>query len=243
MPYDAVVREDERAKVVSSTGRTTVHRADGDDAEELIAHVKGLANAADPTFELMWPVFSFTKPEDLGQRLLAHGAGVAEELDINAFAFGTDTLALDAPGDITVRRIDDGSLLYDAHVVSAEVFGTPMPSEEFRAAEADNMLKQVALGEKREIFRYVAYDGQRPIGAGGFTYEDTVAKLWGGSVVESHRGRGVYRALLASRMDDAAAWGATLALVKARTGTSSPILRRAGFRAFGREYVYRVPLD
>jgi hypothetical protein len=38
------------------------------------------------------------------------------------------------------------------------------------------------------------------------------------------------------------AHGAALALVKANIETSGPILRRAGFGAYGREPVYEVPL-
>jgi hypothetical protein len=33
-----------------------------------------------------------------------------------------------------------------------------------------------------------------------------------------------------------------MALVRGRTDTSGPILRRAGFTAFGHEALYRVPL-
>jgi GNAT superfamily N-acetyltransferase len=70
-----------------------------------------------------------------------------------------------------------------------------------------------------------------------------VARLWGGAVVENARGQGVYRALLAFRLDYGVAHGATMALVKARVETSGPILRRAGFVAYGQEVTYGVPLD
>jgi GNAT superfamily N-acetyltransferase len=87
-----------------------------------------------------------------------------------------------------------------------------------------------------------AYLGGAPVGAGGLEVVDGVARLWGGGVIESARGQGVYRALLAARLEYAVAQGATMALVKARTDTSAPILLRAGFAAYGQESVYRVPL-
>ena len=62
----------------------------------------------------------------------------------------------------------------------------------------------------------------------------------GGGVVTEFRGRGVYRALLAARMAEAAKRKATLALVKARTSSSSPILRRAGFTSYGTECHLRL---
>ena len=88
----------------------------------------------------------------------------------------------------------------------------------------------------------VAYVAGRPAGTGGVTMADGVARLWGGAVVESARGQGVYRAVLAARLAYAAAHGATMALVKGRIETSGPILRRAGFTAYGQEVIYRVPL-
>jgi GNAT superfamily N-acetyltransferase len=69
-----------------------------------------------------------------------------------------------------------------------------------------------------------------------------VARLWGGAVVPAARGRGVYRAVLAERLAYAACNGATMALVRGKRDTSGPILRRAGFTAFGQETTYSVPL-
>ena len=88
----------------------------------------------------------------------------------------------------------------------------------------------------------VAYVDGRPVGTGGLTVADGVGRLWSGSVLEAHRGRGVYRALLAERLQYAVRQGATMALVKGRVDTSGPILRRAGFAAHGQERSYRVPL-
>ena len=69
-----------------------------------------------------------------------------------------------------------------------------------------------------------------------------MARLWGGAVLEAHRGRGVYRALVAARMTYAAEHGATMALTQGRITTSSPILQRLGFISYGQERSYRLPL-
>jgi hypothetical protein len=50
------------------------------------------------------------------------------------------------------------------------------------------------------------------------------------------------RWVLAARLSYSVAYGATVALVKAKADTSGPILRKAGFLAFGREPIYSVPL-
>lgn len=242
-PYDAVIREDTHARVVVSGGRATVTRAQPSaelGTTGLIAAVRRLAADADPDATVMWPVHAATEPADLTGELAMAGAKVAEELDVCAVRLGVESVELDPPEAVEVLRIDDPALLADAHRVSAEVFGTPLPTAEFVAAESDNVRAQVAAGPDRELYRYVAYVDSSPVGAAGFTMDDGAAKLWGGSVVEEYRGRGVYRAMLRVRLDEAIAAGADLAMVKARTGTSSPILTRAGFVIHGREYVYSL---
>jgi GNAT superfamily N-acetyltransferase len=88
----------------------------------------------------------------------------------------------------------------------------------------------------------VAYVDGEPSGSGGVTMADGVARLWGGVVVPSARGQGIYRAVLDARLSYAVERGATMGLVKGKIDTSGPILRRAGFAAFGQESIYDVPL-
>jgi hypothetical protein len=61
-------------------------------------------------------------------------------------------------------------------------------------------------------------------------------------VIPEARGQGIYRAVLGARLSYAAGHGASMVLVKGKVDTSGPILRRAGFAAFGQEIVYWVPL-
>ncbi len=56
-----------------------------------------------------------------------------------------------------------------------------------------------------------------------------VAYFTGGWVRESHRGRGIYRALLRWRIAHAKTHGAGLVVTQAVTRTSVPILRQLGF--------------
>jgi hypothetical protein len=84
--------------------------------------------------------------------------------------------------------------------------------------------------------------GGVPAGSGGVSMVDGVARLWGGVVMPSARGQGVYRAVLGARLSYAVTHGATMALVQGKIDTSGPILRRAGFTAYGRQPIYDVPL-
>jgi hypothetical protein len=53
--------------------------------------------------------------------------------------------------------------------------------------------------------KVVAYADGVPVGCGGVTMtEDGVARLWFGAVVESARGQGIYRSVLAARLTYAA---------------------------------------
>lgn len=79
--------------------------------------------------------------------------------------------------------------------------------------------------------------------AGGCGLVGEVARLWGAGTRTAFRGRGAYRLVLAERLRLAAAQGATLALVKGKVDTSGPILRRAGFAAYGEERAYRLDLS
>lgn len=88
---------------------------------------------------------------------------------------------------------------------------------------------------------YLGHHRGRLAGAGGYALVDGVARLWGAAVLEEFRGRGVYRALVAARVHDARSRGATLAIVHAEQ-TSSPILRRLGFRKYGERRLTRLPV-
>lgn len=87
---------------------------------------------------------------------------------------------------------------------------------------------------------FVALCAGTPAGAGGYSLSGEVARLWGAAVLSDFRRRGVYRALIAERIRDARARGATLALVHAEQ-TSAPILQRWGFVKFGERSRVRIP--
>jgi GNAT superfamily N-acetyltransferase len=132
-----------------------------------------------------------------------------------------------------------GAMSLPAESVAAAVFGGTVPPDERIARNARQYAVGVPAGAGGVI---VGYAAGTAAGAAGLMMADGVARLWGGSVVEAARGRGVYRALLAARLDYGVARGATMALVKARVETSGPILRRAGFLPYGQELTFDVPL-
>lgn len=209
---------------------------------EVVDDVLERARAFDVDDLLWW--IRLGSPEGLEQRVVDHGGVVDETVDVFALDLAAGTArdpesSLDVPSGIEVRWSTDVATERDSQLVQTTVFEDEMPPDEELEAAARTAATTVPAGQGGCL---VAYVEGRPVGAAGLAVGDHVARLWGGSVLEEARGRGVYRALLAARLAYAREHGLTMALVKGRVETSGPILRRAGFSVFGQERSYVVPL-
>ena len=179
-------------------------------------------------------------PPEVADLLAARGATVNETLDVLAVDLTHGAPELLAPArEVTLRWATDVSTLRDGTQVGVTVFGGAMPPEDRLVEEAKRDSATVASGDGGMV---VAYCDGEPVGSGGIAMAEGVARLWGGAVCPEARRQGVYRAILGARLRYGATHGATMALVKGRIQTSAPILRQAGFAAFGQEIMYRVPL-
>jgi hypothetical protein len=189
--------------------------------------------------DLYWWV-RLDSPPEVSDLLAARGATVDETLDVLAVDLRQGAPELLPPvKEVALRWATEVATHRDGTQVGVTVFGGSMPPEERLAEETRRDSAAVKAGDGGMVVAYV--DGA-PVGSGGIAMADGVARLWGGAVLETARGQGVYRAILAARLSYGAAHAATMGLVKGRIDTSGPILRQAGFAAFGREISYRVPL-
>lgn len=189
--------------------------------------------------DLRWQV-RLDDPAALTTELEARGATLELTLDVLARDLAGGPPALPPPSvDVEIRWATDFETSRDGSAIGVAGFGGALPPDERIEANAARDAATVPAGEGGLL---VAYANGRPAGSGGVSMVDGVARLWGGVVVPSARGQGVYRAVLGARLSYAAARGATMALVKGNVATSAPILRKAGFAAFGQEPFYRVPL-
>jgi GNAT superfamily N-acetyltransferase len=189
--------------------------------------------------ELQWQV-KLADPAGLGAELTARGASVDVTLDVLARDLIDGAPVLPPPSaEVAIRWATDAATQRDGAAVSVTGFGGAIPPDERLEETAAQDAVSVPAGEGGMLVAYV--DGQAA-GYGGMVMADGVARLWGGAVIPEARGQGIYRAVLSARLSYAVTHGATMALVKAKVDTSGPILRRAGFAAFGQEIVYRVPL-
>ncbi|TCN35304.1 acetyltransferase (GNAT) family protein [Kribbella orskensis] len=177
-------------------------------------------------------------PDGFVEALLGYGAQLVDTGDVLALALPADVKAPDVPG-LEVRWLTALEVARDANAVGVSVFGGSRASDDELAPRAAAYRDSVAAGTGGLLVGYL--DGT-PVAVAGVELVDSVARLWGGAVLEAYRGRGVYRALLAARMTYAAEHGGTMALTQGRITTSSPILQRLGFISYGREHSYRLPL-
>jgi hypothetical protein len=118
--------------------------------------------------------------------------------------------------------------LDEAAQVAADGWGEPV------AAMRDDLETLLSLPDGRLFL--AEHDGAA-IGLAATRDKPEGGYLTGAVVLQAHRGRGAYRALLAARLADLRARGIRLATTHAREATSAPILERLGFRT---EFRYQI---
>ena len=169
--------------------------------------------------EVEWKVYSHDRPPGL-EALLAEAGFVADEAEtFLVLDLEGSSIEAQAPPGIEIRRVNDEAGFADNVAVAGQAFDRPWPQDEVRARLADPNL---AL--------FVAYADDKAVGAGRLEASPgrAFAGLWGGAVAPAFRGKGIYRALVASRVEEAARRGCRFVAVDARE-TSRPILQRLGF--------------
>ena len=184
---------------------------------------------------VMWTLDPETEPPDFGDHLARHG--------IHPDPSGADVAVMVLPIDATVDaqeiaglEIVDGLADLDtflsADAVNAEAFkSNPRGDDPERIAMLERRrLNALAAGNRRLLLATV--DGEPAGSAGLGLFPPAAAILNGGAVRPKFRGRGIYRALVAARLeiarnggvDGLCVWGGHM---------SGPILAKLGFEKVG----------
>ncbi len=223
---DAQRHMDDRVCVVQGTvwGVVSGIRVSADAVEDLVADVRALV----PAEKLVtWWIDPDAQPADLYDRLRA--LGFVDPSDraplVHALAAGGEPPP--GPREVTVRRVEDFESFEAAMEVMWEAFETP-PDRRDRA-RAHLREEFDAHAEAGSPLTFLAELDGRPAGIGRSVLSDRGVFLIGGSVLPEARGRGVYRALVRARWEDAARRGTPGLIVEALPDTSYPILKRLGF--------------
>jgi len=170
-----------------------------------------------------WKLRAHDRPTDLPERLVAAGF-VPQESAAVLLAVAEEVAAEPVlPPGITLRQVTEAEDLRRFADLQTEVFGVDCS---WVAAD----LGARVSADPGQITILVAEAGERPACAAFAVYEpgtDFVALL-GGATLPEWRGRGLYRAMIAARAQEAVARGFRLLHVDA-SPASAPILRRSGF--------------
>lgn len=178
-----------------------------------------IASYRDLGVRFRWTIGPDSAPDDLAARLQARG--LTPEI-VWGVARPIEGLPLSAPAGVSIEPVDEGNIHAFTEVMARGWEMDPAPLLAFHR-------RILAVDSKRVPMQLARLDGE-PAGAAAVALLPRSAYLMGAVVLPEHRGRGLYRALVGSRLHEAARNGCTLATTQARADTSHPILRRLGFR-------------
>jgi GNAT superfamily N-acetyltransferase len=183
----------------------------------------------------MWQLDPEREPPDFADHLESHG--------IHPDPYGSEFAVMVLPVDATVDAqqipgleihdaLSDLATFMKANAAAAEAFESPIPGDhpEYIAMQKRRRLNLVASGHRHLLLATIAGEPAGAVGLGLFPPGG--AAIGGGSVRPKFRGGGIYRALVAARLqiarnagvDGLCVWGGDM---------SGPILARMGFETVG----------
>lgn len=177
-----------------------------------------------------WKVYDYDTPSDLKDRLAAYGFGVEEVEAIMVLDLDETPDILLQPVPHTVKRITDPERIGDVLAVEEQVW-----EEDYAAL--GRYLAHTLVNYPRRLSVHVVYVDEMPVSAAWiyFPAGSRFASLWGGSTLMAYRGRGLYTALLAVRVQEAKRRQVGYLTVDA-SQMSRPILEKLGFEVIAYSY-------
>ncbi|MCU1473731.1 GNAT family N-acetyltransferase [Amnibacterium sp.] len=175
--------------------------------------------------EMEWKTRAHDRPADLVDRLLAAGFEPEEPETVLVGVAAEMTGAGSAPAEVPIRRTEDPTDFARIAAMESAVWG------EDWTWLGDDLAREVAHDREHFVVFLAEADGEVVSAAWLASKPGTgFAGLWGGSTLSGWRGRGIYRALVATRARAALERGAEYLQVDA-SEDSRPILERLGFAA------------
>ena len=203
------------------------------DAADVIDEVR--ATVAPRHLPIMWTIDPETEPGDFADRLAARGilpAAHSPEAAVMVLAIGAPIALPEVHGLEVHDALADPDLYRRADAVNAEAFESEQRGRTPEEIEAQERRRRNAIAAGNRTFLLATIDGE-PAGSAWMTVHGARGALInGGAVRAKFRGRGVYRAMVAVRLEMArkagvpglAVWGGPM---------SAPILERLGFEKVG----------
>jgi GNAT superfamily N-acetyltransferase len=177
-------------------------------------------------------VLPSSSPPDLGARL--ERAGLAREQVTRLLIAELPVRGLRGNSDVRIidTRMPD-------EVEARLRFAWPDWSDDVIRSEVADRLRSLDVYRDRAGY-LLAYLGEVPVADAAWrdSTDGSAVYLTGAGTRQEHRGKGIYQALTAYRLERALARGCRYAVIQARMDTSMPILLRRGFRDVGETSVY-----
>lgn len=208
-------------------------RCNAGEVDGVVREVRALV--APRHLPLMWTLDPGTQPPDLAERLAAYGVVPdphGESFDVMVLSVTAAPAEQPVPGLEIVDALSSAEAFRQADAVSGAAFRSTLARDTPGYAE---QLERRRAGQRAAGNRHIllaTVDGE-PAGTGGLTLRPPGGALMnGGAVRPEFRGRGVYRAIVAARLDivrraglpGVSVWGGQM---------SGPILARLGFVKVG----------
>jgi GNAT superfamily N-acetyltransferase len=219
-PPDGRVEDDGRVVAMIGPVNTVVWSdLDGADADAVIA--EQVRRFAGRPWE--WKHYSYDRPADLQERLLAAGLTRQEEETLLIADIAELDLDVKPPPGVELRAVEDERDVETFVSVHNEVFGGDY-------SDLGAVLLATLTHRPERVAAVIAWAEGTPVSAARAEFHTgtAFASLWGGGTVPDWRGRGVFRSLVAYRAALARAKGFRYLQVDA-SPDSRPILGRLGF--------------
>ncbi len=181
-------------------------------------------------FDFEWKVFDYDRPEDLKERLKAHGFQIEEPEALMVLPLKEGARLLTQPVPAEIRRVTRPEEIDALMELEHAVWGNDH-------SDLGNELKTLLRDRPDYLSVYAAYADGRSVSAAWCNLHpgSAFASLWGGTTLPEYRKRGFYSGLLAARAQEAWRRGYRFLYVDA-SPMSRPILERHAFQFLGFSY-------
>lgn len=175
-----------------------------------------------------WWVGPSSAPESLAKRLQAKGLTIMDTYEGVAMLLD-DPIIIPAP-DVEIVPVEGEAEVREMVRLNARIWGYSPEDEERMMADR---LDYLNLPGRRGGYLLARVAGETA-GTASYRYSGSGRAIYltGASTLPEFRSRGVFRALVRRRLQDARQRGCRLATCLARVGTSAPILMKLGFEKF-----------
>lgn len=225
-PDSVFIKTEARAQIATPSSSHTMFNnirlavLSGDDPDAEIRAT--IAPYADRGAQLAWVTGPSCRPVDLPARLEAHG--MVPEGESWGMAMPTAGFEGHVPDEVIARQISLDAV--DDFVHASQRGWGVHPSSD--AAFRGDVVRAL-VDHPESLSAYLATVNGEAAGAALTRTFPQCGLLQGASVMPTHRGRGLYQALLTRRVHDLADAGRPLAAVVASASTSGPVCEHLGF--------------